>query len=102
MYAHLDNDEKRRYKQQYPEEANTVSQFADRFIAQGLEQGLEQGVEQGIQQGEAALLLRLIESRFGPASSQVKTRIAGADANTILTWSERLFAANQPEDLWDE
>ena len=98
MYAHLDNDEKRRYKQQYPEEANTVSQFADRFIAQGL----EQGVEQGIQQGEAALLLRLIESRFGPASSQVKTRIAGADANTILTWSERLFAANQPEDLWGE
>ena len=90
--------EKRRYKQQYPEEANTVSQFADRFIAQGL----EQGVEQGIQQGEAALLLRLIESRFGPASSQVKTRIAGADANTILTWSERLFAANQPEDLWGE
>ena len=100
MYAHLDNDEKRRYKQQYPQEANTVSQFADRFIAQGLEQGLEQGVEQGIQKGEAALLLRLIESRFGPVSSHVKTRIAAADADTILAWSEKIFAARKPEDLW--
>ena len=96
MYAHLDNDEKRRYKQQYPQEANTVSQFADRFIAQGL----EQGVEQGIQKGEAALLLRLIESRFGPVSSHVKTRIAAADADTILAWSEKIFAARKPEDLW--
>lgn len=96
MYANLDEQEQLRYQQEYPQEANTMSQFADRFIAQGIEQGLQKGR----QQGEAAILLRLLESRFGPLSDQVRSRVNGADGATILQWSERIFAAQRPEDLW--
>ena len=36
-------------------------------IQQGLQQGMQQGVQQGLQQGEAAVVLRLLECRFGRA-----------------------------------
>ena len=63
--------------------------FIDKYIAQG--------VEQGVQQGEAAVLLRLIERKFGPPSAPVRKRIVEADAETLLTWSERILTADTIE-----
>jgi hypothetical protein len=48
------------------------------------------------QEGEAAVLLRQIERKFGPPGEAVRRRIAQADAETLLAWSERILTA---EDL---
>jgi len=67
--------------------------FIDRYI----EQGRQQGIEQGIEQGEANVLLRLITKKFGPPSESVRQRIAAADADTLLHWSERTLTADSLE-----
>ncbi|WP_440998178.1 DUF4351 domain-containing protein [Arhodomonas sp. SL1] len=68
-----------------------MSTFAERFTQQGLEQGL--------QQGEAAVLLRLMEHRFGPLAPEQRERIESADAETLLEWSERILTASRAEDV---
>jgi hypothetical protein len=65
--------------------------FIDRYI--------EQGVQQGVQQGGAAMLLRLIERRFGPPSEQVRERVTRADPNTLLQWSDRILDANSLDEV---
>ena len=101
----------------YPEEGNTVSSFAQRFIEQGFQQGLQQGLqqayqkgfeqgfaqglEQGQKQGMAAMLLRQLARKFGPAAAEThRPRIEAADAETLLTWSERILDAGTPEDIF--
>ncbi len=68
-----------------------MSNFAERFTRKGL--------EQGIQQGEAAVLLRLMERKFGTLNSTTRQRIAEADAETLLAWSERILTAQTPEEV---
>jgi len=63
--------------------------FIDRYI--------EQGRQQGIEQGEANVLLCLITKKFGPPSESVRQRIAAADADTLLHWSERILTADSLE-----
>lgn len=60
--------------------------FIDRYI--------EQGRQQGEQQGEAKVLLHQIEQKFGPPSESVRQRLAEADAETLLSWSERILTAD--------
>lgn len=61
--------------------------------------GEQVGFEKGRQEGEALILLRLIELRFGPPSDGVRARIAGADADTLLRWSERVLTAQTLEEV---
>ena len=46
---------------------------------------------------EAAVLLRQMERKFGPPGEAVRQRIAQADAETLLRWSERILTADSPE-----
>lgn len=55
---------------------------------------------EGRTEGEAALLLRQLERRFGNLSDDTKRRINSADAETLLTWGERILDAKTPEDIW--
>jgi hypothetical protein len=59
----------------------------------------EQGRQQGRQEGEAAILLRQIERKFGAAGPQVRERIAQADADTLLQWSERILTATDIDSI---
>lgn len=68
--------------------------FIDRYIEQGRQQGIAQGVERGRREGEAAILLRLIDRKFGPPSQSVRERVANADPETLLRWSDRILAAD--------
>jgi predicted transposase/invertase (TIGR01784 family) len=68
--------------------------FIDRYIEQGREQGRAQGIDLGRQQGEAAMLLRLLEQRFGRPGDAVRERIEAADAETLLDWFERALTAD--------
>jgi predicted transposase/invertase (TIGR01784 family) len=94
----VDEPEVRELLQQTSTGEPIMQTFIDRYIEQGREQGREQGIQQGIdlgrKQGEEAVLLRLIERRFGRPSDAVRSRIQAADAETLLDWSERILTAD--------
>jgi hypothetical protein len=59
------------------------------------------GIEKGIQQGQAALLLRQIARKYGEEAVEAyRDRIEQADAETLLTWSERILTADRVEAIF--
>ena len=59
------------------------------------------GMEQGRQEGEAAVLLRLLERKYGPSTAAAcRERIMAADAETLLKWSERILTAETVEEIF--
>jgi hypothetical protein len=104
IYAKLDHNELELYRNQYPEEANKMTSFAERFreegVQQGMQQGRQEGREQGIQQGEVAVLLRQMERKFGHHLTDVDRQlVASADTETLLRWSDRILSANSIEEI---
>jgi hypothetical protein len=97
IYADLDADERLQYKRDYPDEASTMSRFAERFR----EEGMQQGIRQGMQQGEARVLERQLQLKFGELPAAVRQRIAEADEPTLLLWSERVLTATRLDDVVD-
>jgi len=56
--------------------------------------GHQNGLQEGRQEGEAAMLLRLLERKYGPqAAAAYRERVQKADADTLLTGSERILTA---------
>ena len=53
--------------------------------------------EKWIEEGEAALLIRLLERKFGPLAPEHRARIDAADAETLLVWGERILTAETIE-----
>ncbi len=103
IYADLSADERLQYAHDYPEEAETMSHFAERFreegMQQGMQQGMQEGMQQGLQQGEARLLERQLRLRFGELPEAVLRRLAEADEPTLLAWSERVLSASRLDDV---
>lgn len=63
--------------------------------------GIEKGLQQGMQQGEAAVLLRLLERKYGPESAAAcRRRLEQADAETLLRWSERILTAETIDEVF--
>jgi predicted transposase/invertase (TIGR01784 family) len=88
--AHLDEGELRTLLLETPIGETAMQTLAERYR----EQGRQQGWQLGRQEGEAAVLLRQIERKFGPPAESVRARIAAADADTLLLWSERILTAD--------
>ncbi len=87
--ANLDETERQRYQQDYAEEIETMSAFADRFI------------EQGVQQGEARTLLRQLTQKFGPEAAQAhRERIEAAELEQLEAWLDRILTAETPETIF--
>ena len=95
IYANLDDNERVRYERDYPDEAKTMSSFAERFI----QQGIQRGKEEGKQEGEAVMLLRLLQLKFGDVLPAIRQEIERADAQTLLQWSERVLTATRIEQV---
>jgi hypothetical protein len=95
IYAELDDNERVEYERRYPQEAETMSSFAERFI----EQGEQRGRQEGVQQGEAAIVLHLMERRFGPLPEEARRRVETADAKTLRDWSERILTARTIDEV---
>jgi hypothetical protein len=45
------------------------------------------------------VLLRLMERKFGTVSAELRQRIAQADEERLLEWSERILTASNPEEV---
>lgn len=57
---------------------------------------------QGVQLGEAAIVLRLIQRRFGNIPKTYEQRITQANADTLLSLGEKILEAQTLEDLFEE
>lgn len=72
----------------------------ERGLEKGLERGLEKGLERGRKEGELAVVLRLLERKFGPLEAGVRERLDAADPDTLLEWGERVLTASRLEDVF--
>lgn len=61
--------------------------------------GIEKGRQEGRQEGEAAMLMRLLERRFGDLPDWARDRVRSADCAMLETWSVRLLEAASVEDV---
>lgn len=52
------------------------------------------------QEGQAKVLTRLLERKFGSLDAAVRSRIAQADSERLLAWSERVLTAERLEDVF--
>jgi len=67
---------------------------------ESMERGIQKGMQKGIQKGALNLLIRLLETKFGPIGPEVMKRLEQADEQQLLNWSERILSAKKPSDIF--
>jgi len=97
IYAGLTENDRRRYRRQYPEDSNTMAGI----IQRARDEGMEQGMQQGRVEGERAVLEKQLRRRFGLVPSGVTDRLRRASANDIETWAENVLDAETLDDVFD-
>ena len=90
IYSALDENEPQRYQREYPNERDTVSSYF---------QQARQEPQEGRQEGEALVLSRLLQLKFGEIPDDAKRRIAQADPDTLLAWSDRILTAQSVDEV---
>ena len=90
VLASLSEAARRELQTMDPAKYEYQSDFARRYVAQG--------VAQGRAEGPAALILKLLTSRFGQLEEQTTTRIAQASVEELDAIGERLLAAQTLAD----
>jgi Putative transposase, YhgA-like/Domain of unknown function (DUF4351) len=63
-------------------------------------EGRLEGEQKGRREGEAALLLRLLERRFGALPGWARDRVAAADTASLEEWGLRVLDACSLDDVW--
>ncbi len=84
------------------EEIMTLAQeLIQRGHRQGISQGISQGIHQGIHQGGVAVLTRLLKRRFQQVPPSYLIKIEQANAETLLSWSEKILEAKSLEEVFE-
>lgn len=78
---------------------NMLATRAETWKRQWLQEGRQEGRLEGRLEGEAALLLRLLERRFGALPDWARDRIAAADTTALEQWGLRLLEAESLDDV---
>ena len=79
---------------------SVASRLREEGREQGHEEGRKEGREQGRAEGRAELLLKLIASRFGEPSDEVRKRVVAVDDTTLDRWAERILTAEILDDVF--
>lgn len=87
IYAGLNDNELQLYREQYPEEAEKVSNFAERFR------------EEGMQQGEAIVLIRQLTLKFGEIPEETRRYIEAADTDSLIKWLDQILTAQSIDEV---
>jgi len=69
-------------------------------VQQGMQQGVERGIERGRLEGERALVLRLIQHRFGELPAALRLRLEGASQSELEHLADRVLDATSLDDLF--
>ncbi len=99
-HAHPDTVRQRIAAVVGPEQEDIMLSVADQLIQQGFEKGLEKGLERGREE-QRALLLRLLERRFGAVPAQLAARVAAAPYAELERWFDRAMDAAALDDVFD-
>ena len=93
IYADLTENERRRYRQQHPEESS---------IMVGLNQrARDEGRQEGVRQGERAVLERLLRRRFGALPPEIGARLGGAAEAELEAWADNVLDAATLDDVFE-
>jgi len=79
--------------------ASRAEDWKRQWLQEGELKGRQEGEQMGRRQGEAAILLRLLERRFGALPGWASDRIATADTVALEEWSLRVFDAASLDDV---
>ena len=93
IYAGLTENERRRYRRQYPEEGATMAGMFQR--------ARDEGMQQGRVEGERIVLERQLRRRFGIVSPDITEKLSEASAAELETWAENILDAETPDDVFD-
>nr|VFK42417.1 MAG: Predicted transposase YdaD [Candidatus Kentron sp. TC] len=74
--------------------------FYEAIMERGMERGMEKGMELGREEGEAALLMRLLNRRFGPLSPEIERKIREASSEALALWGDRVLDAQTLEEVF--
>ena len=97
IYAELTDNDKRRYRRRYPEEADIVTGFLQR----ARDEGIEQGMRQGRAEGERAVLERLLRRRFGRLPAEKVERLQSAPEADLEAWADKVLDAGTLDEVFD-
>jgi len=92
-----------------PKLENEIMTLAEQWINEGHEKGMQQGMQRGIQrgiqqgklEGERALLIRMLERRFGEIPAHYLMQIEKAGAYKLLQFGDKLVAAEALADVFE-
>ena len=74
MYAGLNDNERRRYREPCPQDATTMAGIVQRARQESQQRGMEQGIERGIEQWERTLLQQQLMRSFGLLPPEAEER----------------------------
>ena len=100
IYAGLTDNERRRYRERYPQESNVMRGVVQRARDEGIEQGRVEGIREGRVEGERTVLERQLRRRFGPLSPAAADRLHEASATDLEAWAENLLDARTLDDVF--
>ena len=69
------------------------------WMRKGIAQGLEQGLQQGMEKGKEQILLRQLQSRFGPLNPAILERIEALSPNRLDDLAIALLDFSRAADL---
>lgn len=78
------------------------NKFYQEAYSAGVEEGMEKGMEKGMESGEVAMLLRLLETKFGALPDWARARIEMANRAMIEQMGLRLLTATRLEDVFTD
>ena len=76
-----------------------TQQWKREGFKEGFKEGRQEGRQEGLQEGKAALLMRLLERRFGTLPDWARDRIRTGESAALDEWSLRVFDAESLEDV---
>lgn len=79
--------------------ASRIEEWKEKWQEQWKQQWLLEGEQRGEQKGEAALLLRLLERRFGVLPGWARDRVLAADTVKMEEWGLRVLDAASLEEV---
>jgi predicted transposase YdaD len=94
-YLRLNAEEEQLFQVQI----STIESSQPEVVMEIVTSWMEQGIEQGRQQGEVALIMRLLNRRFGGVTPKVETRIRSLSIEQLENLGEALLDFSDASDL---
>ncbi|WP_130471230.1 Rpn family recombination-promoting nuclease/putative transposase [Candidatus Magnetaquicoccus inordinatus] len=85
---------------EYYDKSAMAAQDARGALELAVQEAEKRGEEKGKREGEAALLLRLLQRRFGPLPEEIITIVRVAEPSFVQRCSERLLEVHTLEELF--